>query len=100
MVFLTEEDILSKKNKREILVVHNAQVFFHDLVDIMSSKYGEKTKAKLETFMEYFFRHLGGDIDIRFLHMGEKHIVSIPEGRIIYYTASKKIRVYLKDKNE
>lgn len=96
MVFLTEQDILSKKNKKEIVVVHNAQVFFHDLVDIMSSKYGENIKAKLEVFMKHFFTHISGDIDIKFLTLGDKHIVSIPEGRIVYYTTNKKLRVYLK----
>ena len=100
MVFLTEIDIVSRKDKKEVLVFHNAQVFFHDVVEIMSKKYSTITQEKIKLFMEKFFKHISGDLNISFASMGDKHIVAIPEGRIIYHTLTKKIRVYIKEGGE
>lgn len=91
MDFLNIRDI----NDKEKLVYHNSQVFFKDVVDILSAKEGHTINKKVSKFLEYFYKHISGDLDIKFLTIGEKSIIVIPEGRMVYFRKSKRVRVYL-----
>jgi hypothetical protein len=95
MGFLMEEDITTKKDKKDVIVFHNSQVFFRDIVEIVSQNESAKIQEKLKLFLEFFIKHVNSDRNIKFLSMGDKNIVAMPECRIVYYRNSKKIRIYI-----
>jgi hypothetical protein len=95
MGFLIEQDVKTKKDKKDVIVFHNSQVFFRDIVEVLSNNLSAITQEKLVKFLEFYIQHVNSDRDIKFLTMGDKNIVAVKEGRIVYYTNSKKIRIYI-----
>lgn len=94
MVFLNEENYRDFEEYK----AENSKKFFHDIVSAMSSKYSFKLQDKFKRFLKMFFKELNRpDGNIRFLSMGNKHIVSLPTARIVYYNDANRIRIYIKE---
>lgn len=100
MDFITIEQVESKKNKEDIVAIHNAQVFFNHITHILAKKENEKMRKKYAQFFEFFTQHLRTDNKIRFVEVNGRYIVSMPEAKLIYYKddVTKPVRIIIQKK--
>jgi hypothetical protein len=97
MDFITADQVEGKKNKDEVALHYNAQIFFSHIVNILTIHENEKMREKYSYFLNSFLKYLQVGKKLKFIEINGKHVVSTPDAKLVYFKDDykKPIRIYI-----